>query len=104
MLLLAWDRYPAPRRCKFAHTYMWYVHKPLVCRFATDGTVPLDMEVPITPPRNTAEMAYCESAYQVISIWLWLSMRFAEAFPNRHVAQVCSCVQKPVHGIRESIC
>lgn len=47
------------------------------------------MKVPTTPPRNVAEMAYCESAYQVISIWLWLSMRFSEAFPNPHVAQVC---------------
>lgn len=66
----------------------------VACRFAARGSVALDMSLPADAPRNIAEMSQCEAAYQVVSIWLWLSMRFAEAFPDRHVVEVCAHVDR----------
>eukprot|EP00892_Ulva_mutabilis_P010547 jgi/Ulvmu1/7865/UM004_0096.1 len=66
------------------NAFLFFIH-----RYAEDGSVVLDMTLPTDSPKNIAEMSHCEAAYQVVSIWLWLSMRFAEAFPERHVAEEC---------------
>ena len=59
-------------------------------RYAERKTVPLEMAVPHMTPANRAEIAMCESAYQIVSTWLWLSLRLADACPDRAAAEVCS--------------
>lgn len=61
----------------------------VVCRYSEKKIVPLNIRVPEDlVPSNRAEVAMCESAYQVVSSWMWLSLRFAEACPDRSVAEV----------------
>lgn len=59
--------------------------------------MPLEMRVEDLVPCNRAEVALCESAYQVVSTWLWLSLRFTEACPDRSVAEVRCFCQHSVH-------
>ena len=59
-----------------------------VCRYAERKTVPFCMHIPDLVPVNRAEIALCESAYQIASAWLWLSLRFIEACPDRAAAEV----------------
>jgi Mitochondrial degradasome RNA helicase subunit C terminal len=59
-----------------------------VCRYAHDKSVPLEVHIPANPPITIAELTLCESAYHIVSLWLWLSFRFADAFPDRAAVQV----------------
>jgi Mitochondrial degradasome RNA helicase subunit C terminal len=80
---------------------------PRVSRFAEDGTVPLQAALPPEPPRTTKEVLLCERAYAILSTWLWLSFRFADAFPGREHVQVrrrwgvCIALQSGM-GLRSS--
>ena len=57
------------------------------CRYAAKQESRLLVDVPTDPPSTLAEMRVCETAYNVVELWLWLSLRF-ESFPDRLAMQV----------------
>lgn len=50
--------------------------------------MPLYAQVPEDAPSAVSDMLHCEAAYSILSVWLWLSFRFPDSFPDREAVQV----------------
>lgn len=57
------------------------------CRYAAGQESQLLLDVPTEPPATLPEMRLCETAYNIVELWLWLSLRF-DHFPDRPSMQV----------------
>jgi len=52
--------------------------------------VPLEINLPCKPPTTWSQISHCETVHSIASIWLWLSMRFGDAFQGREAVQDAS--------------
>jgi len=77
-------------------------------QYAAGQPSTLDIHLGDAVPTNAAELQELEAAYQIVSLWLWLSCRFVEgAFPGRETAvamgeHICALIAKGLEHITRS--